>query len=106
MFMLFVDVLMGAVDVSRRQWFVRASIVCAGVLPTEVLAMTRRNGQEPEEEEVSPPEDLMREHGVLKRVLLVYDEAIRRIDAKQDLPPDAVHNSAQVIRSLIEDYHE
>ena len=48
----------------------------------------------------------MREHGVLKRVLLVYDEAMRRIDAKQDLPPDAVRDSAQIIRSFIEDYHE
>ena len=30
------------------------------------------------EEEVSPNEDLMREHGVLDRVLLVYEEAMRR----------------------------
>lgn len=43
-----------------------------------------------QQEEVTPAEDLMREHGVLKRVLLVYEEAIRSIDAKQDLPPDAV----------------
>lgn len=39
-----------------------------------------------DEEDVTPPEDLMREHGALKRVLLVYGEAIRRIDARQDLP--------------------
>lgn len=58
------------------------------------------------EEDVAPPEDLMREHGVLKRVLLVYGEAIRRIDAKQDLPPDAVRNGADIIRTFIEDYHE
>ena len=48
----------------------------------------------------------MREHGVLKRVLLVYEEGIRRIDAKQDVPPDAVRNSAGIIRTFIEDYHE
>lgn len=59
-----------------------------------------------EEQEVSPAEDLMREHGVLKRVLLVYEEAIRRIDAKQDLPPDAVKDSAGTVRGFIEDYHE
>jgi hypothetical protein len=57
--------------------------------------------QEKEEEEVSPPEDLMREHGVLKRVLLVYEEAIRRIDAKQDLPPDPVRNAANIIRTSL-----
>jgi hypothetical protein len=42
------------------------------------------------EEDVSTNEDLMREHGVLKRVLLVYDEIIRRIRAKQDFPPQPV----------------
>lgn len=58
------------------------------------------------EQEVTPGEDLMREHGVLKRVLLVYDEAGHRIDAGQDLPPDAVADSADIVRTFIEDYHE
>ena len=43
---------------------------------------------------------------MLKRVLLVYGEAIRRIDAREDLPPDAVLDAAGVIRSFVEDYHE
>ena len=58
------------------------------------------------EEDVSPAEDLMREHGVLKRVLLVYGEAIRRIESNQELPPEAVMDSARIIRNFIEDYHE
>ena len=48
----------------------------------------------------------MREHGVLKRVLLVYEEVIRRIDGKLEVPPDAVQRGADIIRSFIEDYHE
>src|SRR5205085_12675248 len=69
-------------------------------------------GAEPEkkdgdkEEEVSPTEDLMREHGVLKRVLFVYAEAVRRMDANADLAPEAVMDSAKIIRNFIEDYHE
>jgi hemerythrin-like domain-containing protein len=59
-----------------------------------------------EEEEITPTEDLMREHGVLKRVLLVYRESLRRMDAKQDLPPEALTNAAQIIRNFIEEYHE
>jgi len=55
--------------------------------------------------EVSPAEDLMREHGVLKRILLVYGEAVRRLDASEDLPPKALADAAGVIRSFIEDYH-
>jgi len=58
------------------------------------------------EEEVSPAEDLMREHGVLKRVLLVYGEVLRRLDAREDLPPEALADSAGIIRNFIEDYHE
>ena len=48
----------------------------------------------------------MREHGVLKCVLLVYGEAIRRIDSNQDLPPESILDSAKIIRNFIEDYHE
>ena len=65
-----------------------------------------KKGGEQEDEDVTPAEDLMREHGVLKRVLLVYGEAIRRIDARQDLPPYAIRDGATIIRSFIEDYHE
>lgn len=57
-------------------------------------------------EEVSPGEDLMREHGLLKRILLIYGEAIRRLDAKEDLPPKLIANSAGIIRAFVEDYHE
>jgi hemerythrin-like domain-containing protein len=59
-----------------------------------------------EEEDVSPAEDLMREHGVLKRVMLVYGESVRRLDAGEDLPPEALTDAAKIIRSFIEDYHE
>ena len=55
---------------------------------------------------VGPPEDLMREHGVLKRVLLIYGEALLRLDARQDFPPETVSDAAKIIRSFVEDYHE
>ena len=62
----------------------------------------------PSEEEapVTPPEDLMREHGVLKRVLLVYREGIRRLQAGEQDPTHALNSGAGIIRSFIEDYHE
>src|ERR1044071_4434764 len=48
----------------------------------------------------------MREHGVLKRVLLIYRDVINRIDGKQDFPADVVMSSAKLIRAFVEDYHE
>ena len=59
-----------------------------------------------EEVPVTPPEDLMREHGVLKRVLLIYREGIRRLQAGDQAPAQALNASAEIIRSFIEDYHE
>jgi hemerythrin-like domain-containing protein len=58
------------------------------------------------EEAVSPTEDLMREHGVLRRILLVYGEVIRRVEAKETVPADPVAKAATIVRAFIEDYHE
>ncbi len=57
-------------------------------------------------EEVSPAEDLMREHGALERILLIYEEALRRMHANQDLSPKVVGDTAGIVRSFVEDYHE
>ncbi|SRR6266481_4176222 len=61
---------------------------------------------EPAEDDVSTNEDLMREHGVLNRILLIYDEASRRISAKEKFDPTVLTKSAGLIKSFIEDYHE
>jgi hemerythrin-like domain-containing protein len=57
-------------------------------------------------EEVSPAEDLMREHGVLDRVLLVYGEALVRLHEGQTVPPEVLTSGADLVRRFIEDYHE
>lgn len=57
-------------------------------------------------EDISPPEDLMREHGVLRRVLLVYGEALRRHDAGEPIPAAPLADAAAIVRTFIEDYHE
>ncbi len=89
----------------RRAAALGASGVALAALPAGALPEKPKEGDK-EAEDVSPAEDLMREHGVLKRVLLVYREALRRLDAKEDLPPEALVDAAGVIRSFIEDYHE
>ncbi len=58
------------------------------------------------EEKVSPAEDLMREHGVLSRVLLIYEESIKRLKNNEDLNPTVLHDSASIVRTFIENYHE
>jgi hemerythrin-like domain-containing protein len=60
-----------------------------------------------DEPEVTATEDLMREHGVIRRVLVVYRESASRLQAKPaSVPPDALARAAKLIRSFAEDYHE
>jgi hemerythrin-like domain-containing protein len=93
-------------DATRRDFLGQTAAAGAGALAAGFVVPGQKKAKESDEEDVSPAEDLMREHGVLKRVLLVYDEAIRRLDSGQDLPPEPLADAAKVIRSFIEDYHE
>jgi hemerythrin-like domain-containing protein len=66
-----------------------------------------KEAKEKDEDEVSPTEDLMREHGVLRRILLVYNEAARRLDSgTESLPTADLQHAATIVREFIEDYHE
>jgi hemerythrin-like domain-containing protein len=56
--------------------------------------------------EVAPIEDLMREHGVLRRVMLVHDHVAGQLDAGREVPLPPVARAASVIRHFIQDYHE
>ena len=58
------------------------------------------------EEEVSPTEDLMREHGLLNRVLLLYDDGLRKLAAQHQPDPAVLSGGADIVRRFIEDYHE
>ncbi|KAA9325195.1 hemerythrin domain-containing protein [Adhaeribacter soli] len=59
-----------------------------------------------EEEEISPAEDLMREHGVLNRILLIYDHYKTQLGQNADLSLAPLLQSATIIRRFVEDYHE
>lgn len=48
----------------------------------------------------------MREHGVLKRVLLCYREMTRRIQAGQRVEAPDLHDAALIIHDFIEGFHE
>ena len=75
-----------------------------GQLRSEDKDMDKKKDQP--EEEVGAAEDLMREHGVLNRVLLIYEEGLRRLRAKEEVTPEVFHRSATLVRKFVEDYHE
>jgi hemerythrin-like domain-containing protein len=97
-------------DTPRRTFLARTSAaLIVSSFPQSLLsqpAQTKVKSKEEPEEGVSTNEDLMREHGVLNRILLIYDEAIRRIQAKEKFEIEVVAKSAGLIKRFIEDYHE
>ena len=91
----------------RRRFLSQIGKTALTVIGGYVVAVrTARAQDEDEEGDIGPLEDLMREHGVLRRVLLVYEEGLRRIAARQDFPGNPFLAGAQLIRKFVEDYHE
>ena len=106
--MIVTEQLRRAVD---RRHLLGVSISTVGAIALSACGKPQPKAREagaPAEDDVpvTPPEDLMREHGVLKRVLLIYREGIRRVEAGDELPVPALNAGAAIIRSFIEDYHE
>jgi len=58
------------------------------------------------EEEVTPAEDLMREHGALNRMLLIYESARDSLSIDKQFPRKVIVDTASLIRDFIENYHE
>ena len=81
-----------------------SGVVAASGLVVPALARdTKKTGAE---ETISPPEDLMREHAVLDRILLVYEAGMRRASQGEDIDPAVFEHSAGIVRDFIHDYHE
>jgi hemerythrin-like domain-containing protein len=58
------------------------------------------------EDEVGATEDLMREHGVLRRAILVFRESAARLRQGRQVDAQALYQTALLFRRFGEDYHE
>ena len=58
------------------------------------------------EKKVGAVEDLMREHGVLRRALLVYRQSAAKLRAGTAIDPKPLRKTAQLFRDFGENYHE
>ncbi|HEY9792401.1 MAG TPA: hemerythrin domain-containing protein [Candidatus Obscuribacterales bacterium] len=101
-------------DKTRRAFLTSALAISAGgfaSLDTPAAEKTPKSaGTNPhagsDEGDVTPTEDLMREHGVLNRILLIYDDAANRLSGNQHFPREVIVKAAGHIREFIENYHE
>jgi hemerythrin-like domain-containing protein len=93
-----------------RRRFLQAALFATSLALTGGVTTPGSEGRtregESEEAEVTPGEDLMQEHGVLERILLVYDEAVARIERAASLDIAIVVKAAGIVHRFVEDYHE
>src|SRR3989304_7201233 len=90
---------------NNRRAFLKKGILIGTLTGVSGLGLVT-SCKEEGEEEVTPSEDLMREHGVLNRILLIYDTCKLHLVNNEQFDLAVLSNSAQIIRTFIEDYHE
>jgi|YelNatPaOPRAMG01_1025707.scaffolds.fasta_scaffold06480_10 hemerythrin-like domain-containing protein len=90
---------------SRRNFLVKGGLLlaAAGLLGA---GCTPGAEQEGKLAAISPTEDLMAEHGVLSRLMLVYDEITRRLRFGEDFPLQVLAAGNDITRRFIQAYHE
>src|SRR5438477_9505731 len=85
----------------------RRFLLATGIIATVPMLGLGQAGEKIDPDEgVTAPEDLMKEHGVLNRCLLIYEEGLRRLRAKEEVTPQVFQHTATVVRHFVEEYHE
>jgi hemerythrin-like domain-containing protein len=91
-------------DIDRRKFVSQAGLLIATTcLPQTAIAARAAMSKE---DDVSPIEDLMREHGLLNRVLLIYDHCSERLQNRQDFDLKSLADAREIIKNFVEAYHE
>ena len=98
-------------DASRRRLIAGLSgaVLAAGSTGAALAAKQPKEAKPPppeKEKKIGAVEDLMREHGVLRRVLLVYRQTAVRLRAGAKIDPKQIRHAAQLFRDFGENYHE
>src|SRR6516225_8719521 len=88
----------------NRRGFLAAAT--GGIISAPMLALAEGDEKIDPDVGVTAPEDLMKEHGVLNRCLLIYEEGIRRLQKRDEISPDVFNHTALLVRNFVEEYHE
>jgi hemerythrin-like domain-containing protein len=77
-----------------------------GGLVLAVPALARETKKTGAEEAVLPPEQLMRGHAIMARVLLLYESGLRRLGQGEDIDPAVFTRAAEIARAFIHAHQE
>jgi hemerythrin-like domain-containing protein len=90
---------------SRRNFLVKSGMLI-GVATLFGPAGCARLEPETRAWEVAPTEDLMREHGILQRLMLIYDEIGNRLKQGKEFPLPVLVDANHLISRFMQGYHE
>src|SRR5581483_2921845 len=91
--------------VNTRREFIEKAVKFTAISATGIPLLASFKADD-EDKKVSPPEDLMQEHGLLNRILLIYYTCRTRLERKEKFPIETLSNAAGIIRTFVENYHE
>jgi hemerythrin-like domain-containing protein len=99
---------------SRRDFLFASTLVGTTILLNGCGKLNQGNPEKSAESEpnelggeVTATEDLMREHGILRRALLVYSAVAIKLRARPSaIVPDSLQKTAKLFRAFGEEYHE
>jgi hemerythrin-like domain-containing protein len=91
---------------NQRRQFIKTSAALGILSLTGLSSLSGCKDKDDEGQEISPPEDLMQEHGLLNRILLIYDFNRIQLLSKQTIQLEELKKAAAIIRNFVEDYHE
>ncbi len=94
----------GPIMDTRRRLLRRGALLGAAAL----LAPAALVGCETREPAAEAPatEELMREHGLIRRLLAVYDEMARRLQCCQEMPTHTWRQAVDLAREFLQEHHE
>ena len=93
-------------NTNRRDFLRKGLIVTVSGIGLWNGCNSQEEKEKDEGQKVSPPEDLMQEHGLLNRILLIYGTCKTHLVNKESFPIEAIRKAAGIIRRFVEDYHE
>jgi hemerythrin-like domain-containing protein len=96
-------------DASRRRLIAGLSgavLAAAGAHAALAAKKEAKPPPAPPEKKIGAVEELMRQHGVLRRVMLVYRQTATQLRAGGKIDPKVLRQAAQLFRDFGENFHE
>ncbi|MGA9139330.1 MAG: hemerythrin domain-containing protein [Methanocella sp.] len=80
--------------------------IASSILQAGVFRPLKDRGEELEERVATPIENLMKEHGVLLRILGIYDRVTGDAESGKELNAGAIYRTAEISRDYIGKHHD